>query len=64
MLAGEMEGGPARDQDAEVRAGGEQGSQSRCRLDHVLEVVQQEEHMPVGAIGMHLLLQGEIAGLP
>ena len=40
LLPGEVEGGPAGDEHAEARTGGEQGGELGCCLDHLLEVVQ------------------------
>jgi hypothetical protein len=45
VLSGEVEGGPAGDEQAEARTGGEQGGELGCRLDHLLEVVQQQQQV-------------------
>ena len=64
LLPGEMEGGSAGDEYAEARTGGEQGSQLRRRLEQVLEVVQQQQQMPVAQCGAHLFLHGKLSGFP
>ena len=36
---------PARDEQLELRTGREQIRHLRCRLNHLLEVVQEEQHL-------------------
>ena len=50
LLASEAQGLPAGRQHTEVRTGGEQGSHTGRRLQHMLEVVEQEEHGTVGDV--------------
>ena len=64
VLSGEVEGGPAGDKQAQARTGGEQGSELRCPLDHLLEVVQQQQQVPLAQSGLHLLFWGECCNFP
>ncbi len=64
VLSGEVKGGPAGDEYAEARTGGEQRRELRCPLDHLLEVVQHEQQVPLAQRGLHLFLRGDICNFP
>ena len=50
LLTADTERLPAGDEQIEIRAGGEQAGDIRGRLDHLLEIVQEEEHAPPGDV--------------
>ncbi len=50
LLRREQERLSARDEKGQVRARGEQPAELRRRADHLLEVVEEEEHPPVGDV--------------
>ncbi len=64
LLSREVEGGSAGDEHAETRTGGEQHKELGCRLEQVLEVVQQQQQVPLAQRSPHLFLQGEISHIP
>jgi hypothetical protein len=64
LLSREVEGSSAGDEHAETRTGGEQHKELGCRLEQVLEVVQQQQQVPIAQHSPHLFLQGEISNFP
>src|SRR6266849_6309043 len=64
ILAGEVQSGPAGDQQAQVRAGEGQGRHLRGGSSHLLEVIQQQQQVPLAQELQHVIREGAVSGFP
>ncbi len=61
-LAGDTQEFAGGDEQREVGAGGEERRKLGCRLDHLLQVVEQQEQLPLCNVGGEIVLGAERVG--